>query len=687
MSESPSMPVRLAVDVGGTFTDVVALDIADGTLHFDKVPTTTSEPSRGVLDAFNHAGVATDRVDYFSHGTTLGINALLTRTGARTAIVTTKGFKDVYLLGRTDRQPVYNFKYKKPESLVRRNAIFEVPERLNFQGEVLQPFDRDAARNVAENLKNLGVEGVAVCFLHAYANPAHELAMKEVLADTFPEAVVTLSHELTREYREYERTSTAVLDAYIKPVVRRYVGRLENALDKDGFAGRFFMMRSGGGAMTASRAKEAPVNLILSGPAGGVMGATSFAAVTDEPNLITADMGGTSLDTSLIIDGSPVRHHEATFEGLPITTPSLHINTIGAGGGSLVWVDDGGHLQVGPQSAGADPGPAAYGRGGARATLTDAALIAGYLGTETALAGTLLLDKDLAHRALLPSAEALGMSVEQVAYGAVRIAVTKTVGAVRAITVELGHNPSDFALLAFGGGGGLFAVDVARELSIPKVIVPPGPGAFSALGMLDADVQHDFSRTRVSLLNDADPEVLEDQFEAMASEAHEALAAEGFPREYRSFFRFAEMRYQGQEHTVSLPVASRLSHAEIEKLGQAFGDAHARHYGHAMDDPIEIVTLRYRVLGLVDRPNLPELDKRSGETLVPTGNRPVYQTDGTQRPYSLYHREELRYGDRLDGPAVVNEHTSTTVMHEGDIALIGRLGEIQITVAKERHHG
>jgi N-methylhydantoinase A len=686
LSSTPGS-VRLAVDVGGTFTDVVSLDVTDGTLHFDKVPTTVGEPSRGVLNAFERAGAETRRVSYFAHGTTLGLNALLTRTGATTAIITTQGFRDVYLLGRTDRIPVYDFAYRKPEALVRRNQIFEIPGRMNFQGEVLAEFDRAAAQAVAESVRALGVEAVAVCLLHAYANPAHELAMREVLAEVMPDVDVTLSHELTREYREYERTSTAVFDAYIKPVVRRYIGRLEGALDADGFAGRFFMIRSGGGAMTASHAKDAPVNLILSGPAGGVIGAASFAAATGEPNLVTIDMGGTSLDASLVIGGQPLLHHEATFENLPITIPSLNIHTIGAGGGSLVWIDEGGHLQVGPKSAGADPGPAAYGQGGTQATFTDAALVLGYLGTETALAGTLLLGKELAEDALRPSAEALGMSVEQVAYGVVRIAVTKIVGAVRAITVEAGHSPRDFAMLTFGGGGGLVAVDVARELSIPRVIVPPGPGAFSALGMLMADVQHDFSRTRVTLLDGADRDALAQQFADMAAEAGAALDSEGFAPAQRELLRFADMRYQGQEHTVSLPVGPVLDSAEVARLKEAFAEAHERHYGHAMNDPVEIVTLRTRALGRVERPSLPELGKRETGALQPAGHRPVYRGGGTWQDYPLYHRESFRQGDRIGGPAVINEHTSTTVLHEGDTAVVGRLGEIQITLAKEDSRG
>jgi N-methylhydantoinase A len=370
-----SHDARIAVDVGGTFTDVVKLMPATGELRFEKVTTTPDAPTRGVLGAFAKAEADPADVVMFNHGTTLGLNALLTRSGARTAVIATAGFRDVYLLGRTDRRAMYDITYRKPPSLLRRSDTFEVIERCHFDGTVAVPFDDEDARGVARQIADGGYQAVAVAFLHSYANPSHELRMGAILAEVAPDAEVTLSHQLSREYREYERTSTAVLDAYIKPTVRSYLADLQQRLDEDGFEGRFLMSRSGGGAMTVHAAREQPVNLILSGPAGGVIGAAGFARLTDRPNLITIDMGGTSLDASLIIDGEPVMYQGTEFEGLPINTPSLYIHTIGAGGGSIAWVDDGGALQVGPQSAGAVPGPAAYRRGGVQPTFTDAAVV------------------------------------------------------------------------------------------------------------------------------------------------------------------------------------------------------------------------------------------------------------------------------------------------------------------------
>lgn len=673
---------RTAIDVGGTFTDVVLLDTASGRLRFDKVPTTPSRPEEGVLNGFEASEAPIADIATFIHGTTLGLNALLTRRGARTGIVTTKGFRDVYLLGRTDRSPMYDFKYRKPETLVQRQHIQEVDERLDFEGNVLTPFDEESAIAAARAIAAMGLESVAVCFLHSYVNPAHEIRMAEILRAEAPDVVVTLSSDLSREIREYERTSTAVLDSYIKPIVRSYLNELEGVLADRGFAGQFLMTRSGGGAMTASSAKEAPVNLILSGPAGGVLGGAWFAKAVNHPNLITIDMGGTSLDASLVVDGEPLTYFDASFEGLPINLASLYIHTIGAGGGSLVWIDEGNHLQVGPASAGADPGPAAYGRGAVNATFTDAALHIGYLGNDSALAGSLTLDEKLAAAALQSSADSLGMTVDAVASGVVRISTTKIVGAVRAITVELGHNPADFALLAFGGGGGLVGVDVARELSIPTVIMPPGPGAFSAFGMLMAHVQHDFSRTRIGLLDEIDLAVVQDDIADMRVQGEQALKNEGFAPADQVYAVSLDLRYVGQEHSVTLPVEDTFDAAEVVRLKAAFDAAHERAYGHTMPDPIEMVAVRLSAIGKADPPSLPKLPRREGHVVTPTGSRMVVQEDGSRVEYSVYHRDDFSHGDVIPGPAVINEHTATTVLHGQDSATVGAYGEIVITVAK-----
>lgn len=671
---------RVAIDVGGTFTDVVELS-ASGALTFDKVPTTPARPTEGVMNAFGVTDAPLSEVAMFTHGTTLGLNALLTRTGARVAVVGTAGFRDVYLLGRTDRRTMYDITYRPPEALLERYDTFEVPERSLFDGSVHRPLDRDAAREVAAVIAERGYEAVAVAFLHSYANPRHELQMREILAEVAPDVAVTLSHELSREYREYERTSTAVLDAYVKPIVRRYLATLEGELADGGFEGRFLMTRSGGGVMTASSAREQPVSLILSGPAGGVIGAAAFSKLTGQPNFITIDMGGTSLDASLVVDSEPVLHQGAEFEGLPINTPSLYIHTIGAGGGSIAWLDDAGALQVGPQSAGADPGPASYGRGGTVPTFTDAALAIGYLGSETPLGGRLTLDAAKAEAALKPLADRLDMSPVALARGIVRISTTKITGAVRAITVEVGRDPKDFALLSFGGGGGLVAVDTARELSIPTVVVPPGQGAFSAFGMLLADVQHDFSRTEVLPLAELDDEVLDAGYADMEEEATRILADEGFEGAHQVLARSVDVRYAGQEHTVTVAVPSAGSDL-VGTVEKEFTELHERQYGHTMTDPIEVTARRLRATGVVDKPSLPTLPGRESGSVPQHGTRSVYLSEAEPAvPYVLYTREELRAGDEIAGPAVIAEHTATTVIHANDSLRVGDFGELVIAVA------
>ncbi|MFG1707854.1 hydantoinase/oxoprolinase family protein [Nonomuraea sp. M3C6] len=676
---------RLAIDVGGTFTDVVELTPAGG-LRFDKVPTTPDAPTTGVMDAFGVTEADLSAVAMFTHGTTLGLNALLTRTGARTAVIGTKGFRDVYLLGRTDRRTNYDITYRKAPALLDRYDTFEVAERCRFDGSVHLPFDVEDARRVAAVVAERGYGSVAVAFLHSYANPAHELRMREVLNEIAPDVAVTLSHELSREYREYERTSTAVLDAYVKPIVRDYLHELESRLAGGGFAGRFLVTRSGGGAMTARAAREQPVSLILSGPAGGVIGAAALSRMLDQPNLITIDMGGTSLDASLILDHEPVLYQGAEFEELPINTPSLYIHTIGAGGGSIAWLDEAGALQVGPQSAGADPGPASYGRGGTAPTFTDAAVTLGYLGAETPLGGKLTLDADLAGKALQPIAAKLGLTASALARGVVQISNMKIMGAVRAITVELGRDPKDFALLSFGGGGGLVAVEVARELGIATVIVPPGQGAFSAFGMLMADVQHDFARTAVTPLSALDPATADAAYREMEAQAAEQLQAEGFGQDRRTLVRTLDVRYAGQEHsvTVAFPDDSADLAAAVES---SFAALHARQYGHTMDDPVEVTTLRLRATGTVDKPTLPLIAERASGGPEPHGTRPVYLSqDEPAVAYRLYTRETLLAGDLVAGPAVIAEHTATSVIHAGDSLRVGRYGELVISVNNREHH-
>ncbi len=678
--------MRIAVDVGGTFTDVIVLDEKTNTLQLEKVETTPQDPARAVLQSFAKANAKLRDIDYFVHGTTLGLNALLTRTGARVAIVTTKGFRDIYELGRTARDPMYDFKYRKPRTLVPRYLAFEVTERSDFQGNVLTPFDHIEAAVVARQLRTLGIEAVAVCFLHSYVNPAHELVMEEVLRQECPEILVTLSHRLSREYREYERTSTAVMDAYIKPVVRTYLATLDSELRGRGFNGHFLLTRSGGGAMTVASATEQPVHTVLSGPAGGVLGARFLSRLIGYANLVTLDMGGTSLDASLVVDGQISVEHEASFEGLPISIPTIDIKTIGAGGGSIGWIDDGGHLQVGPQSAGAVPGPACYGKGGQQPTFTDAALVVGYLNPQNFLGGEIHLDSALARQALQQKlTQRLGLSLSQTAAGVLRINEAKITGALREISVERGFHPKDFALLAFGGGGGFVASGVARELGVPTVIVPPGPANFSAFGMLMVNVVHDFAQTYVTELDNVDMSAVSRIYAGLVEQGQEALKRDGFQTKDQTFLCSAELRYQGQEHTVNIPIGERnLTSRDTQRIARDFNTAHLTQYGHSMNDPVEIVTLRASAVGLLPQPVLPTIAAGTGSVRrARKEDRPVYQPAlDTAVDYTVYDRSRLLGGDQLDGPAIIEEPSSTAVLHSGDRLTVGQYGELVIEVGK-----
>ncbi len=675
--------VHIAVDVGGTFTDVSILDEASGRVRFAKVETLSAEPAAGVVAGLRKAAVDLEAVSYFIHGTTLGINALLMRDGAHVAIVTTQGFRDVYALGRTDRDPMYDFKFRKAPALVPRDRVFEVAERLNFRGEVLQILDREQACRVARQIKKAGVDAVAVCFLHSYANPDHERIMRSVLQEVCPDVAVTLSSDLSREYREYERTSTAVINAYIHPATRSYLGHLQRALGRQGFTGQFLLVRSGGGAMTASSALREPIHLILSGPAAGVVGAAEFGKAIGVPHLITLDMGGTSLDTSLIAAAQPRFNHTQIFQSLPISKPAIDIHTIGAGGGSIAWVDEGGQLQVGPGSAGSTPGPVCYGKGGQDITVTDAALAVGYLDARHFLGGEMALQPERTLHCLSALARQVHMDPLDVARGILRISVVKIAGAVREISVEQGHHPHDFALFAFGGGGPLLATQVARELGIPHVLVPPGAAHFSAFGMLMVDVVHDFGQTYVVGMESLEIDAVNRIHQTLWQEAAAALRADGIAPGRHRFERMAEMRYRGQEHAVTLPWPGQdLSPADLPGIIERFGREHHRQYGHRMDDPVEIVTLRLRATGLLPKPPIP---------LMPTGAAvpvpPVQRTRAVMLPdfpagraFPVYARADLRVGHSLAGPAIVEEPTCTTVLQAQDHLTVGRHGELHIAV-------
>ena len=496
---------RLAVDIGGTFVDAIAYDEQSGETTVRKSPTTPAAPADGVITATRAVGAPLDEASVYTHGTTLGLNAILERKGSVTGIITNAGFRDIFEIARGDlpRGSMYDFQYRRPPLLVRRRHTVGVPGRIDHRGEVVEELDRDAVIEAGRRLSERGVESAAVCFLHSYANSEHEETAKRILTEAFPNLSVSASVDLVREYHEYERTSTAVADAYIRPILGRYLIDLEDRLRSRGFDGSFLIMRSAGGAMTSEIARMSPLLTVFSGPAGGIAGTIDLGNATGRSSLISFDVGGTSLDSCVIVDGAPTEVYEAEIESLPIRIPVFDIRTIGAGGGSIAWIDKG-LLRVGPRSAGAVPGPICYGRGNTEPTVTDASLCLGYLAADEFLGGEMSLDEEAAVQGVAEKlARPLGMSTERAAASVFDVLLARTVGAIREITVERGLDPREFSLVAFGGAGPMLAPLLAREMELPEVVVPPAPAVFSAWGMLMSDLEYDLGQTVLTMLDDA----------------------------------------------------------------------------------------------------------------------------------------------------------------------------------------
>jgi N-methylhydantoinase A len=687
------------VDIGGTFTDLVGLDAA-GRLCLAKAPT-SRDYAGGVLACLEQADVPPVAVDQLVHGSTIAINTVLQRQGALTALVTTAGFRDVYEMGRGGRYQPYNLAYRRPPPLVPRHRRLEVPERMAPDGSVVQPLDRAAARATIAQLGALGVEAVAVCLLHAYANPAHELALGELLAEALPAVHVVLSHRVLREFREYERTSTTAINAYLAPVVGRYLGRLREHLADRGFRGGLWVMQSSGGRMAAAEAEALPAALMESGPMGGAIAAGRVGAALGERRVIAFDMGGTTAKASLIEDGEPrvttTYYIGGRGQELPLLLPVVDIVEVGAGGGSIAWLDDVGALKVGPRSAGAHPGPACYGQGGVEPTVTDANLVLGRLSADRFLGGAMPLDAERAVAALRTRVAApLGLDLAEAAAGVLRIADATMALAVRAVTVERGIDPRDCALVAYGGAGPLHAVAVARELSIPRVVVPPLPGHFSAVGLLVADERHDYVRSWLAPLAAVSPAALEAAFAAMEAEGAAVLEREGVPPARRLYRRSLDLRYRGQAHTLGVPLdgdADRdaapvggrpLDAAALAATRARFDTAHAASYGHAApDQPVELLNLRLVALGRGRAVALPEptlaRGARTDDVPAPSTRR-VGLDEGAWTACAVLARAGLRPGDRVEGPAVVEEAASTLLLYAGDRLRVADGGHLIVEV-------
>jgi N-methylhydantoinase A len=681
------MPFAVAVDIGGTFTDLVGYDHDGRQVVYSKSPTTYDNFVDGILDCFGKVRLDPRAANFVNHGTTLVINSLIQRKGAKAALVTTAGFRDVLEIARGNRPDPFDLHYRRDEPLIPRALRFEVKERIGSTGEVVTPLDVAALERLAGTLNGLDIEAVAIFFMNSYANPAHEEEAAGLLRALMPDAYVTCSTELTREWYEYERTSTVAANAYVGPQVTTYIKQLESDLETRGFGGSLFMMGSNGGLLSVERTCRQPVGLVESGPIGGCIGAGAYAEALGFKNVVAFDMGGTTAKCALVENGrfsvDSVYYAGGYVKGFPIKSPVINIVEVGSGGGSIAWLDPQRRMHVGPQSAGSTPGPACYGHGGSEPTVTDANLVLGRLNPDRFLGGELKLDVEAARTAVQRIATPLGYTgrhgLIQMAEGILSLATVIMAGAIKQISVEHGLDPREFVLFCYGGGGPLHAGALARELSIPTVVIPPEPGNFSAVGMLLADARLDVSKTFVGVLNDQTVASLHGVFAEMEQEARAALERE-FGAGNVLFERHAEMRYTGQRHNIKVPISGL---ADTAGIRQAFDRDYKRRYGHAdAKAAAEFQALHLSAFTRLRRPELERLPRAQASPAKAT-KRPVYFGEaGGMIDADIYDRTALPAGFGGTGPALIEEYGSTTLIWPGDRFEIGRLGEIRIHCAR-----
>ena len=662
------MSYRLGVDIGGTFTDLALYDVENDRLEFAKTASTPSDPTlavaEGVRQLTDRLGRRAEDIAFFIHGTTVAINTLLERKGARTGLITTAGFRDVLQIGRQDRPVLYDWRVRRAEPLVPRHLSFEVDERILHTGEVLVPLDVETLRPVVERIRKANVDAVAVCLLHSYANPAHERVIGDLLAEALPDVTVALSSEVLPEFKEFDRMSTTAINAYVAPGTARYLRALRARVAEAGVECDVHIMQSNGGITGADTAAKRPVQTVLSGPAAGVIGGVALANQAGELNAITVDMGGTSFDISLSYEGE-VRHtQDSEIEGFPVKIPMVDIHTLGAGGGSIAWIDTGGAIRVGPRSAGAEPGPACYGKGGTEPTVTDANLVLGRLSPTAFLGGDMTLDVELAGQAIEERiAGPLGLTKAAAAEGIIQIVNSAMLKGIRVVSVAKGFDPREFCVVAFGGAGPVHASELARELDIPRVLVPIAPGVTSALGLLMADMRHDYVRTVLKLAEESTPADIGERYADMETEALAQMDREGIPRDTVSLLRLADARYLGQGFELEIQVdGGRMGPAQVAGLTERFHDAHKRRYGYeSHDNPVEIVNLRVVALANLPRPQLAPAQLEGGSSPSAKESREIY-FDGKLVSAAVYDRNGLSPGNVVSGPAVIEQLDSTTVV-------------------------
>ena len=684
-----SKTIRLAADVDGTFTDVAAFDEHTGELRLGKTLTTPARLVSGIEQGVTKAGSSFDVARLFLHGTTVAINTILERSGARCALLTTQGFRDIYEIGRVNRPESYNLFFKRHTPLIERDLRFDISERMDAQGSVLIKLDEAQVRRVVAAAVAQGVEAIAILFLHSYRNPAHEQRVRQIIETEFPQLFVSASHELSQEYREFERTSTAAANAYVGPRVRRYLTEMETHLDTARFGGTFLIVQSSGGLFDVADARRSCIRILESGPAAGVIGAKALCDSIGLRNAIAFDMGGTTAKAGVIYNGDVLMTGSSLIggyaTGLPIQMPMIDIQEVGTGGGSIARVELGHALRVGPESAGAAPGPVCYGLGGTEPTITDANLVLGRLGAERFLGGEMLLDTEAARRALNEKiAVPLGMDVIEAAEGLLRIATTKMAHVVRWVTTERGLDAADFALVAYGGAGPLHAAAVARELQIGTVVIPRAPGHFSAYGMLVADLRRDFVSTWFTPLAEAPFDEMETRFAEMEAHGRDTVTRGQATLTGTTRRRAADMRYVGQEHAVTVDLPLELFQTQDrDGIKRRFDAVHQTRYGFSVaTEKAEIVSLRSATVGEMRKPPFEHIAPGGPQPLPEAhrGTRPVYFAGAGFVDTPTFQRSALQAGNRITGPALIEEHASTTVVHPGDKLDVDAFGDLIITI-------
>lgn len=681
---------RIAADIGGTFTDVAAFDERTGQMLLGKTLSTPQRLVDGISTGVDKAGARFADAEIFLHGSTVAINAMLERKGARTALLITEGFRDIYEIGRINRPDAYNLFFRKHVPLVPRAARFEVRERVTADGEILVPLDEAGLEATCDQLEAMGMEAVAILLLHCYVNPRHEQAVKRIVQRRLPHAFVTASHELSQEYREFERCSTTVANAYIGPRVSGYVGEIESHLSVAGFTGSFLLVQSTGGLYEAQQARQQCVRMLESGPAAGVIGAQALCRTLGLQDAVAFDMGGTTAKAGVIHDGRVLTATMAIIggynQGLPVQIPLVDVFEVGTGGGSIAEADGSGALRVGPRSAGAEPGPACYGRGGTLPTVTDANLLLGRLGADTFLGGEMRLDIEAARTAIATHIGApLGLDPVAAAEGILRIAATKMSYAVKGVSTERGLDAAAFALIAYGGAGPLHASAIAREIGMGRVIIPRAPGHFCAFGMLHADLRYDTVRTWMRHLDSVQSSEMQAVFDDLAAQGRASLGHSGLHSQGVNIGYAADMRYVGQEHAVTVDLdPADVRDGDLSLVKQRFDAVHAERYGtSAPEEPAEIVSLRATVAGIMQKP---AIDRVAAGIAAPPaaalhGHREAF-FNGHSQPVStpVYERDALLAGNTFPGPALVQEHASTTVVLPGDRLMVDAFGNLVITI-------